>query len=121
MPPKKTERFNDLKFINYELTVEERAACKAWIEDLNDLDNYTRAANEEGYRFSLKYDERSKAYACFMSAYGDAAKINGGFMNTGRGSSPFKALRQVLYKHLVIFDKEWGGYAEAVDWSEIDD
>lgn len=121
MAGKKVERFNDLKFVNYELNSDERAACKAWIVDADDLDNYARAACDEGYRFSLKYDERSKAFACFMSAYGDAAKINGGLMNTGRGSSPLKALKQCLYKHLVIFDKEWGGYAEATDWADIDD
>lgn len=121
MPGKKVERFNDLKFVNYELNPEERADCKLWATEGQDLDLYTKASCEEGYRFSIKWDDRSKAFACFMSAYGDAGKYNGGLMNTGRGSTPLKALRQVLYKHLVVFDKEWGGYAEATDWSAIDD
>jgi len=111
----------DLKFVNYELNADERAACKLWCVEQGELDDKVLKCCEAGYRFALKWDARSKAFACFMSADGDAAKVNGGLMNTGRGSTPFKALRQALYKHFMVFDAEWGGFAEAVDWSAIDD
>lgn len=118
---KKPQYSNELTFVNYELNTEERARCKEWIEDANGLDLYALAACNDGYRFSLKYDERSRAFACFMSATTGASADNSGLMLTGRGSTPFKALRQCLYKHLVVFDKQWGGYANPVDWSAIDD
>jgi hypothetical protein len=68
----------------------------------------------------MSWDERNQCYACFMYPVAES-NTNWGMTNTGRGSTPLKAVRQVLYKHFVVFDQVWGAYAERTQASEYDD
>lgn len=119
-PPKPRERFNDVRFVNYELSADERAACKAWQTGPGDVDSAALRFCEQGYRFSVKWDDYSHSFACFAQAVLPTSG-NAGLMLTGRGSSPFKAVKQAMFKHFMIFDEEWGGFAETRVTQELDD
>ncbi len=115
----KKERFNDAKFVNYELSDEQRKALKAlpiWSED---WDSWLDRCSDEGYQISLKFDSYSRSFAAFMSIRTES-HVNGGCILTGRGSTQIKALRQVLYKHWAIAEGEWNRLDRSLN-NEIDD
>lgn len=108
-PAKRVWQAGQDVFINYDLTVNEAADCKAWILTIDELDSYALKMVEEGYNITLNYDQRNHAYGCFIKCR-DAGMENEGRILTGRGSTPFKALKQALYKHHFIFKGVWGSY-----------
>jgi len=117
---KTATRFNDVEFVQYELSVEEKAKCKAWCTTLDELDTATLRFCESGYTQSWKWDEYSKSYASFAQTK-DQNSENFGLMLTGRGSTPLKAVKQALYKHYMIFDAVWPAPAKSRAEYEIDD
>jgi len=115
-----TARFNDAVFINYELDAVQQKACKA--QDVSEADVFAKIKElvDDGYTFSFKFDSYSEAYACFMRQSRDDGS-NRGFILTGRGSSPYKCCKQLLFKHYVCLDGAWGDYAERGGIDTIDD
>lgn len=118
--PVKAKSTGDVIFINYDLTESERAACKKWCVLLDDLDAAMVRAVEEGYRLSLKWDTFSECHAAFMLR-SDEEKLNAGYILTGRGSTSAKALRQMLFKHFMLFEGDWGAWAKARKDLDLDD
>lgn len=116
----KATRFNEAQFIQYELDVDQQRECKAWTVSESELFDDVFALIRDGYKFTLKWDSWSRSDACFMQP-ADPDGPNAGYILTGRGSSPFKALKQCVYKHRVCLDGEWGGYAERRGGDTIDD
>lgn len=112
-------RWNDARFIQRELSDDERKTLKAmpfWDED---WDSALLRMEDEGYQLTLKFDAWSKAYACFISdAQGRTQNKN--CILSGRGSTPTKALRQALFKHGLAPDGVWFSL-EAPGSSVIDD
>jgi hypothetical protein len=95
----------DSEFINLELDKETTVIYRQWREDAaNVLDIWTEEV-ESGYRFSIKYDEYSASCACFM--FPPDGDINSGYILTGRGGSPFRAISECLYKHRELFRGSW--------------
>jgi len=117
--PKK-ERFNETVFINYELDKTAQAACKAWSLTSESAFHALLGLLDEGYRVTLKFDDYSDSYASFMQQQA-AEGVNYGFTLTGRGSTPEKALKQLLYKHFEVMGELWEQFAGAPRGSEIDD
>lgn len=118
-PKAKKERFNEVKFVNRELTKEEAAELKEmplWSEDWSSW--FTRAC-DAGYSFSIRYDAYSEAFACFVSTKKEDDD-NFGCILTGRGSEPLKALRQALYKHWRLAECQWNRIDRSLNF-EIDD
>jgi len=113
-------RFNNAKFVNYELSSDERAACKAWLPNLDAVDDALLKAVEQGYKISVKWDTYSQAFSAFMVT-DDSKTENVGIINTGRGSTPLKAIKQALYKHFVVFDLVWSPFAQGGPRTELDD
>jgi hypothetical protein len=115
-----TARFNDAVFINYELDAVQQKACKA--QDVTESDVFAKMQEliDDGYNFTFKFDGYSKSYACFMRQTGDDGP-NRCFILTGRGSSPYKCCKQLLFKHYVCLNGEWGEYAERRGIDTIDD
>jgi len=103
----KQQKFNDVKFINRELNSDEKSELKAI--EFSDSDAWLAMDKySEEYKFTLRYDERSACYSCFMQPTG-MEHINAGFILAGRGSSLVKALKQTLYKHeRLAFEQDWG-------------
>lgn len=118
-PKAKKERFNDVKFVNYELTKEEREALKALPAWSEDWDSWLDRASDAGYSITLKFDAFSKAFSAFMSVR-EVSHPNYGAILTGRGSTQLKALRQVLYKHWALAQEEWNRLDRGLN-EEIDD
>jgi hypothetical protein len=116
----KASRFNDAKFVNYELDKTAQASCKAWSIDASALFDGILKMCEVGYRFTLKYDHYSKAYACFVQQTEDKGK-NSGYILTARGSTPEKAVKQALYKHYEVMAGDWEDFGERSKLDEIDD
>lgn len=116
----KAARFNDAKFVNYELNVDEKRSCKQWLPSLEEYDDALLKFVDQGYRVSVKFDNYTEAYSAFGQSF-DAGNINAGLILTGRGSTPAKAIKQMLYKHFLVFDQEWGGWAEPGQSVEFDD
>lgn len=117
---KQASRFNDLKFVNYELTKDEKTRCKAWLPTLEEHEDALLKFCESGYKISVKWDDYSNSYAAFAQAT-QPDDDNFGLLLTGRGSTPHRAVKQALYKHFMVFDLQWGGYAERRDIEELDD
>lgn len=95
----------DSEFVNYELTVEQVQAYRKWRQDLDNVDLMWKEACENGYRFSTKYDDYSSAFAVFMLP--GSGTENDGFILTGRGGTPLRALCECLYKHFEVLGGDW--------------
>jgi hypothetical protein len=102
-------RFNDAQFINRDLTQEEREVLKKLSFWDTEWDSHFLRACEAGYRFTVKYEHFSKCFAVYMSI-DLKSHPNFGFILTGRGSTPTKAIRQVLFKHVHLASEEWSHF-----------
>lgn len=95
----------DAEFVNYELTEEQVAAYRGWRSDIAGVDTEWQEACENGYKFSTKYDSYSSAFAVFM--FPDEGSENYGYILTGRGGTPLRALCECLYKHSRVLRGDW--------------
>lgn len=117
---RKTERFNDTRFVNYELDKEEQQECKAHVWTSDDLDNFLLEAVSDGYRVSFSYDSKGECYTAYMSSTSPSGP-NAGLILTGRGSSPIKSGKQLWWKHNVSLQRDWAEWAERPHGYVIDD
>lgn len=114
--------YSQNKFVRLELTKAQQAECKGWCATLGEFSDFTLNLAEDGYKFNCKWDNYSNAHACFVQRAVDGdGHINEGLCLTGRGSSPFKAIKQALYKHFIVLEGVWGELAGASSAAEIDD
>lgn len=116
----KAPRFNDILFVQYELDKDQQKACKDHEITTDQLFDECLALISDGYRISLQFDSYGECYGCFMHTR-DEHHHNFGFMLTGRGSTPAKALKQLIYKHRVCLDGDWAGFVERRGGGAIDD
>lgn len=116
----KAERFNDVKFVNWVLDADQKAACKAWELERDDIDNLLVKTIEGGYKITLSYDGFRSAYTASLIAQQEA-KTNYGFILAGKGSTPLKALKQALYIHYYIMSEDWSAYSVQSAAEEFDD
>lgn len=93
-------------FVQYELSKDEQASCKGWLVDAVDLLDVMEKTIDGGYKFTLKYDEYGQCGCAFMFP-ASPDSVNSGRVLTGRGSTVAKALKQVLFKHHVVFEGSW--------------
>lgn len=121
MRPGRASRFNEKKFINFELDVQLQKRCKEWAVGDTQLWEAMGVWNGDGYKATFKWDGYSKSFAVFVST-DDETSPNFGYILTGRGSTPAKAWKQAIFKHQICFDgNPWSGYAERPDSAEMDD
>lgn len=114
------ERFNDVEFVQFELSEEQKQLLKAQPLDALVLDDLAVKLVEADYRVSLKWDDRNECHACYIQRVGLEGD-NVGAILTGRGSSPLKALRQALFKHFVALEEQWGSWRKSNSRELIDD
>lgn len=107
----RTPRFNDARFVQYELDKDELAKCKAWNLDAEGAWDELLALCDDGYNVSIKRDTASSSYACFVSVRGDPAHPNANLILSGRGSTPQKCFKQAVFKHKTI-GASWAEYGE---------
>lgn len=116
----KAQRFNDVKFVNWSLTAEEKQSCKSWLTALEDYDNAMGNTIESGYKITTSYDGFRSCFTASIVPTADA-KSNQGYILTGKGSTPIKAIKQAMYIHYVIMDGDWAAYSTANYAEELDD
>jgi len=116
----KAPRFNDVVFISFPLSEEQKSEIKIAAWDLEDMDNALITLAEQDYKTTTSYDDYSASYACFVTPKGDKHK-NAGFILTGRGSSPHKAVKQAFYVHMVLFEGDWTGWQDTRRTADLDD
>jgi len=113
-------RFNDAQFIQHELDKAQVQTCKAWYMAEGDAFEAILRMADSGYVVTLKYDSFSEAYSCFLRQSSSEGK-NWGYILSGRGSTPFKALKQALFKHFIVMGEDWESFAGFDKRAEIDD
>lgn len=107
----------DSEFINRELNVEETGQYRAWREDVDDVARAWGELCEAGYKINTKYDDYSRAFAAYIIPGPDSE--NGGFILTGRGGSPYRAVAEAIFKHEVVFRGSWSVASKGPD--RVDD
>jgi hypothetical protein len=117
---RQNDTWEQATFIQRELTPGEQQACKEW--NYSEADVMAALANlcEELYKVTFRWDDYNSCYACWLLPPKDHID-NAGMILTGRGTSSYKAAKQALYKHAVLFNQAWPKDIDRRGGSEIDD
>jgi hypothetical protein len=107
-------------FIQRELTPVEIQACKDWDENEESLFAHMVSLCDVGYKITFRLDEYNGGFGCWLLPAKDDPD-NSGLILTGRGSAPWKAFKQALYKHYVLFTEQWPRDGDRRGTGEIDD
>jgi len=94
-------------FVRLELTEADKKQLADYVTTLDELDAALEGMMADGYKISVKYDDYSKSIAAF--AFPPEDDSNAGYILTGRGRYPTRALRQLLYKHHGMLGEDWTG------------
>lgn len=113
-------RFNDVQFINWSLTTEQKQDCKQFLTTDGDYDEALVVIIQAGYKVTASYDGFRDCFTASVVPTKDA-KNNQGYILTGKGSTPLKAIKQALYIHYRIMDEDWSSYSTARSVEELDD
>ena len=116
----KRPRFNDAVFINWSLTDEQKASCKAWCNSLEDMDALETQLIQSNYKITVSWDDFRSCYTASLLPQGDAHE-NAGYILTGKGSTPSKARKQALFVHFHVMDGQWASYSKGTGQEELDD
>lgn len=118
-PPKK-QRFNDSIFVNWSLSDEEKASCKAWCPTLEEMDAAETSLIHADYKITVSWDDYRSCYTASLLPQG-SDHINAGYILTGKGSTPSKARKQALFVHFHVMDGQWATYSTGGNAEELDD
>lgn len=117
-PPAVPPPFKPAEFVNVQLDQAQRDSIKANVWTIDSLDNALNDLLADGYKITLRYDERNDCFAAWLIA--PTKSENSGYILSGRGSTPHKALKQAAYIHYAVLEKMWGA-DHGQDRSLIDD
>lgn len=119
--PKPTvPRFNDVKFVNWSLDSDQKQQCKVWLPTGEEISDAMSNAIQAGYKITTSWDGFRSCFTASIVPTQDA-KANQGYILTGKGSTPLKAVKQALYIHYVVMDEDWAAYSTAGYAEELDD
>lgn len=116
---KKPSGWEQFDFLNVELDKEQKEKLRAlplWNEE---FDQMLLTVIKAGFQVSLKVDGFNKCYAAYMQIRLHSHPCYG-LILAGRGSTPLKAIRQLLYKHFEVLGEVWNA-TEAPEFGEYDD
>lgn len=111
---------SDVTFVNYSVTKEDKEFLKsqAWL--LDDFDSAVIKVVEAGYKVSMQYDDKQECYACFIISR-DSESENSGYILTGRGSAPSKAVKQAIYIGFHVLEGVFSNINELMQNDALDD
>jgi hypothetical protein len=118
--PKNNSSYEQATFIQRELEITEQVACKEWDFSPEDAWAHLAQMTDDGYKVTFRWDEYNECFACWLLPDKEKSK-NHGLILTGRGSSSYKAYKQAIYKHSVLFQEEWPRDIDRRGGREIDD
>jgi len=99
---------SDVEFVNLELDVQQTQEYRKWRNDIEDVVAAWSEVLEEGYRVNTKFDSYSSSYAAFIIP-GEESD-NSGYILTGRGGNPYRAVSEALFKHRFLLPGGWATY-----------
>jgi len=123
MPAKKPapSRFGSQKlWVQYELDKKERELVKLWSPTFSEMDAQIVEALGVVYRCALSYDDARKCWLVVMQTKHDEGP-HANLLLSARGSTPLKAFKQLIYKHLEIFRGKWPPRDDLDEVMVIDD
>ena len=113
-------RFNDVTFVNWSLSADDKVSCKAWLLGDGEMDNAISNLIETGYKVTSSWDGYRSCFTASIVPTSDA-KDNQGYILTGKGSTALKAVKQAMYIHHYIMDGNWAAWSTATKAEELDD
>lgn len=100
----------DSVFVNYELTEEQTVELRSWRGDVVDVSDVWGELLQEGYRVNTKWDDYSSSYTAFVIP--DEQSDNAGYILTGRGGNPYRAVCEALFKHKFVLFAGWATFTK---------
>lgn len=102
----RTTNFAQKMWVKYELDKKERELVKTWKPSFDEVDAQIAEALGEIYRCGVSYDTERKCWLVVMQTkHDDGPHAN--LLLSARGSTPLKAFKQLVYKHLELFRGKW--------------
>lgn len=112
-PSRKSKPAFEFKgFVECELSKDELTALKKQEFSYEEGENQLIRLSEAGFKISFKYDGYNQCQQVTMMS-DDPKSENAGWILVARGSTPFKALKQLCYKHYEVLGELWGSAATA--------
>lgn len=97
--------FKPANFININLTKEQVAIVKATPWDIDKFDVSCEGLMHDGFKLTVRYDQRNDCYSAWLVP-SDDHKFAGNILS-GRGSTPMKAIKQLMYIHFNALERNW--------------
>lgn len=105
--PISTSNTNQMQYLNYKVTEEDRAEIREWSQDASELWEKIAQLLDSQFQFKVSYDKNNDCYACYISGHWQLNPPDKNWTLTGRGSSWEKAVRQALWIHFERFAGDW--------------
>lgn len=103
--------FGGYVFINVPLNASDVERVAALLPDFTNCLTELLAVLDEGYKLSHSYDAKNHSYIASLTDSREDSVYHKHTLS-GRGSSPFKALVALYYKHVVVAQQDWGNLAK---------
>jgi hypothetical protein len=107
-------------FIECELDESERTTCREWATDTSVVFNALQQAVDDKFTVKLAYDRSNECYTAYMSGHWQMNQPDKDWTLTGRGSTTYRALATVLYKHFEVLGGDWAEHktspSREVNW-----
>lgn len=97
--------FKPAQFVNINLEQGQKDELKASEWTNLEFDSAMNALLSDGYSLKLKYDTRNDCFSAWLLAAPNSK--NDGWILSGRGSTPSKAIKQACYIHFKVLETEW--------------
>lgn len=105
VPGQTTPGFKPAQFVNVNLTRDQLETLKATDWTIDKCDSLIHALLFDGFKLTLRYDQRNSCFAAWLVPP-DGHKWAGSILS-GRGSTPNKAIKQLMYIHHVVLESRW--------------
>jgi hypothetical protein len=103
---------NDLKWINRNLTDQEKKHHDGQEKSPSELGVLIFTVSKQGYNFRVGWDGYSKCYQANLVPF-QAENPNYGYAISARGVTPERAVSLLLYKHYAVFEEKWSAFYQA--------
>jgi len=107
-----------VQFVNINLDKATQGRLKAAPWDVDRQDAALEGLYDQGYKLSSRWDSFNSCYAAWLVPPDKG--VNAGMILAGRGSTPTKAIKAVIFIHLAILEGVWGA-DQGQSKGEIDD
>lgn len=89
-------------FVNFSLNDDQKAEIKNSQLTIEALDEMLTDLYQDGYKIFHSWDFKNKVFMAALTN-NDISHVNAGKFLNGRGSTPMKAVKQVLWAHHNLF------------------